>query len=162
MLKPWNMNWTSCLVRTHPEGEQGLDHMRLRHRIEVINEGFFYPQARASVGRNDPDRINSIVKGLLTWAHLSDLARDTLSVYPSKHEIEVLLSKCRAVLDLRHLGHHGTLRKKKYTNPDESVEREICYTIWELERVLKEWGPSDAKPLHFYSRQTRRFQAYEL
>lgn len=42
MLKPWNMNWTSCLVRTHPEGEQGLDHMRLKHRIEVINEGFFY------------------------------------------------------------------------------------------------------------------------
>lgn len=184
MLKPWNMNWTSCLVRTHPEGEQGLDHMRLGHRIEVINEGFFYPQARASVGRNDPDRINSIVKGLrlkartiatremrggtpcgmpiMTWAHLSDLARDTLSVYPSKHEIEVLLSKCRAALDLRHLGHHGTLRKKKYTNPDESVEQEICYTIWELERTLKEWGPSDAKPLHFYSRQTRRFQTYEL
>lgn len=45
MLKPWNMNWTSCLVRTHPEGEQGLDHMRLKHRFEVINEGFFYPQA---------------------------------------------------------------------------------------------------------------------
>lgn len=45
MLKPWNMDWTSCLVRTHPEGEQGLDHMRLKHRIEVINEGFFYPQA---------------------------------------------------------------------------------------------------------------------
>lgn len=57
MLKPWNMNWTSCLVRTHPEGEQGLDHMRLGHRIEVINEGFFYPQARAIIGRNDPDRI---------------------------------------------------------------------------------------------------------
>ena len=37
MLKPWNMDWTSCLVRTHPEGEQGLDHMRLGHRIEVIN-----------------------------------------------------------------------------------------------------------------------------
>ena len=38
--------------------------MRLGHRIEVINEGFFYPQARAIIGRNDPDRINSIVKGL--------------------------------------------------------------------------------------------------
>lgn len=184
MLKPWNMNWTSCLVRTHPEGEQGLDHMRLRHRIEVINEEFFYPQARAIVGRNDPDRINRIVKDLrlkartiatremrggtpcempiMTWEHLSSLARDTLSTYPSKREIEALLSKCRAALDLIHQGHYQRFKKKKYTNPDDIAEQEICYTIWELEQILKEWGPSDAKPLHFYSHQTRRFQAYEL
>ena len=50
----------------------------------------------------------------------------------------------------------------RFTLTDDTKEQEICYTIWELERVLKEWGPSDAKPLHFYSRQTRRFQAYEL
>lgn len=185
MLKPWNMDWTSCLVRTHPEGEQGLDHMRLGHRIEVINEGFFYPQARAIVGRNDPDRINSIVKGLrlkartiatremrggtpcempiMTWEHLSNLARDTLSTYPSKHEIESLLSQCRATLDRIQQGHGGRLHKDwRFTLTDDTKEQEICYTIWELERVLKEWGPSDAKPLHFYSRQTRRFQAYEL
>lgn len=76
MLKPWNMDWTSCLVRTHPEGEQGLDHMRLKHRIEVINEGFFYPQARAIVGRNDPDRINSIVKRLTAQSTHHRHARD--------------------------------------------------------------------------------------
>ena len=185
MLKPWNMDWTSCLVRTHPEGEQGLDHMRLKHRIEVINEGFFYPQARAIVGRNDPDRINGIVKDLrlkartiatremrgaipceipiMTWEHLSNLARDTLSTYPSKHEIELLLNQCRATLDRIQQGHGGRLHKDwRFTLTGDTKEQEICYTIWELERALKEWGPSDAKPLHFYSRQTRRFQAYEL
>lgn len=185
MLKPWNMDWTSCLVRTHPEGEQGLDHMRLGHRIEVINEGFFYPQARAIIGRNDPDRINSIVKGLrlkartiatremrggtpcempiMTWEHLSNLACHTLSEYPSKEEITLLLSKCYRALDRLQQGRHWKNDEKIRINDFyESAEQEICFTIWELEEVLKEWGLNDTHPLHFYSRQTRRFQAYEL
>lgn len=81
----------------------------------------------------------------------------------SKHEIELLLSQCRATLDRIQQGHGGRLHKDwRFTLTDDTKEQEICYTIRELERVLKEWGPSDAKPLHFYSRQTRRFQAYEL
>lgn len=100
---------------------------------------------------------------IMTWEHLSNLARDTLSTYPSKHEIELLLSQCRATLDRIQQGHGGRLHKDwGFTLTGDTKEQEICYTIWELERVLKEWGPSDAKPLHFYSRQTRRFQTYEL
>ena len=185
MLKPWNMDWTSCLVRTHPEGEQGLDHMRLGHRIEVINEGFFYPQARAIVGKDDVDAINRIIKGarikartiatremrggipcempIMTWTYIDNLACDTLSVYPSKEEIVLLLNKCYRALDLLQQGRHRKNGKKiKINDSHENAEQEICYTIWELERVLREWGLSDTHPLHFYSHNTRRFSAYEL
>lgn len=178
------MHWNTYLVRLYPDVNRMDAWEERMRRTQLITEGFFYPQARAIIGRNDPDRINSVVKGLrlkartiatremrggtpcempiMTWVHLSDLARDTLSTYPSKREIEVLLSKCRAALDIIHQGHYQRFKKKKYTNPDDIAEQEICYTIWELEQILAEWGPREAKPLHFYSRQTRRFQAYEL
>lgn len=98
MLKPWDMNWTSCLVRTHPEGEQGLDHMRLGHRIEVINEGFFHPQARAIVGRNDPDRINRIVKDLRLKARTSPPAeRITLRAGPAVRDESGRIIGCKGL-----------------------------------------------------------------
>lgn len=185
MLKPWNNNWSSCLVRRQPAGEQGLDHMRLKHRIDIINEGFFYPQARAIVGKNDVDAINRIVKGarikartiatqemrdgtpcempIMTWVYIDNLAYDTLSEYPSKEEIVLLLNKCYRALDLLQQGRHWKNGKKiKINNFHENAEQEICYTIWELKRVLKEWGLNDTHPLHFYSHNTRRFQTYEL
>ena len=171
MLKPWNMDWTSCLVRTHPEGEQGLDHMRLGHRIEVINEGFFYPQARAIIGRNDPDRINSIVKGLrlkartiatremrggtpcempiMTWEHLSNLARDTLSPKPSKEEIKQLRKTCIALLD------DGIDR-------DPKIVKEIYRTIGVTNTVLEEWFINEHHPLRFYAEKPTWFDRYSI
>ena len=171
MLKPWNMDWTSCLVRTHPEGEQGLDHMRLGHRIEVINEGFFYPQARAIVGCNDPDRINSIVKGLrlkartiatremrggapcempiMTWEHLSNLARETLSPEPRKEEIEQLRKTCIALLN------DGIDR-------DPKIVKEIYRTIGVTNTVLEEWFINEHHPLRFYAEKPTWFDRYSI
>lgn len=171
MLKPWNMNWTSCLVRTHPEGEQGLDHMRLGHRIEVINEGFFYTQARAIIGRNDPDRINNIVKGLrlkartiatremrggtpcempiMTWLYIDNLACHTLSEYPSKEEIKQLRKTCIALLD------DGIDR-------DPKIVKEIYRTIGVTNTVLEEWFINEHHPLRFYAEKPNWFDRYSI
>ena len=34
----------------------------------------------------------------------------------------------------------------RFTLTDDTKEQEICYTIWKLERVLKEWGLNDTRP----------------
>ena len=156
MLKPWNMNWTSCLVRTHPEGEQGLDHMRLGHRIEVINEGFFYPQARAIVGRNDPDRINSIVKGLRLKAR-TIATREMRGGTPCEMPIMTWEHLSNELLHERCCEMDDTTRRTT-----RELRQEIYETIWDLDMVLEGWDFIKGRQLRFYPSKPAHFKRYNI
>ena len=177
--KPWNDMWESCLVQRHLEGERGYEWEQIAYRTDVITQGFIYPQLRATTP--DTRKIDHLVKDtrlivrgiavremrnytpceapIMMWDHLSDIARDTLSEYPSKDQVERLLEHCYEVFEKARKGHWK--KTKEWCNdPNAKPEQEVLFTIWELETLLKEWGLNDMHPLHFYPIKHPRFRPY--
>lgn len=173
------MPWTSYLVYQHKDILDQDDWMELFERYDVIMDGFIAPQVKLMTGHgtrrfsmatfnrtmesfasaaremaaHDKEHQAPCEQPIMMWNHVTDLAREMLSEYPSKHEIELLRHRCADLCSVRF---------PRFSSIDRDAQREIAETVWALDTVLQQWDLTEAFPLRFYPNKPNRFDRYSI
>lgn len=173
------MPWTSYLVYQHKDILDQDDRMELFERYEVIMGGFIAPQVKLMTGHgtrrfnmaafnrtmesfasaaremaaHDQEHQAPCEKTVMMWNHVTNLAREMLSEYPSKQEIEQLRHRCADLYDVRF---------PRFSSIDRDARQEIDTTVFTLDTVLQQWDLTEAFPLRFYPYKPDRFDRYSI
>ena len=87
---------------------------------------------------------------VMMWDRLTDLARETISIHPTKDQIEQLVHRCQ----------------EKLNSPDGTdyfMHQELKRTIDKLGILLKFWDQTDASLIRFYPpSKAARFNRYDI
>lgn len=169
------MPWDCYLVYQHKDICHQDERMALFERYEVIMEGFAIPQMERMAGygtrrynrhvmHNLMTSFAPVVRGMaetshkhqdpcekpiMMWSRICDLARDTLTEFPDKDQIERLRDRCDNMYE---------------TNPriDSHTRKELDRTIYILDTVLDQWDLTEKYPLRFYPHKPEHFTLFDL
>lgn len=164
------MPWSSYLTYHHKAVSSMPDWMQREHRARIILNGYIRPQAlnmATNVGefnlimdtetptarymaiRDKHDKIRC-EEPVMMWDRLSGLARETISINPTKDQIEQLVHRCQ----------------EKLNSPDGTdyfMHQELKRTIDKLGILLKYWDQTDASLIRFYPpSKAARFDRYDI